>query len=303
MGENQQKNRPNFQQYQAAEYELSNRQLSAATWYVKNRRNLRIFGIALMILFCVLTVGYSTFKWGEYIIFGYVEDGVLIQQQLVEFENYAAMQPYYEARPLVLRQSTVLRSGADRYDFVTEVTNPNDRWVAQVRYKYVYSGGETQEETALILPGQLHLLPVLGFERNSFPSQTRLVLLGTEWRRISPHRIFDVPGYIAERVSFSLDEVRSGENRTDGAPSNSVLFSIRNNSSYSYWETEFLVAFFDRGSLVAVRPLIIHEFYSQEVEPVDFRLTDLNGRISEVDIVPIVNVFDSSLFIDPGEIL
>lgn len=290
----------NLSGYTAGEYELSNKQLKTAAWLVRNRRNLYITRVVFLVLFCVATVGYSTIQWGEYLIFGFFDDRAMFEQQLREIENYERLHPIYGARPIEVIRSTVLRAGNNKYDFVTEVVNPNDRWVARVRYKYVYSGGETKESSAVILPGQIHLLPIFGFERSSFPAQGRLVIVDTTWASIPAKRVPDAPGYIAERINFLLEDVSYGLTRTDGAPANSVFFRLHNASAYSYWQADFLVAFFDRGSMVAVRPLVLDEFLSEERREVDFRLTGSTDRVSEVEVIPVINVFDTSIFIDPA---
>ena len=73
--------------YKAPPEEFSYRQLKLAAWYVKNKILLQKIGIGLLIFWCVVSIGYGIFKWGDYFIFGYFADKEMVERQVAEVQE------------------------------------------------------------------------------------------------------------------------------------------------------------------------------------------------------------------------
>lgn len=295
------KTKGGFSTYQPTEEELTNRQLTAVTWYVRNRALLEKIGTGLLILFCIVTVGYSTVKWGEYFIFGYFDDQVAAQRQVAEFPNYRRIQALYGAAPLAYGRVDVLRGSSEKFDFLTSIRNPNERWIAAVTYHYEFVGGRTDAATTIILPGQQHVLAELGVEHSSFPSQARLVVEETNWSHISAHLITDVPEYVDERLKMNLDNLTYSRGRAGESPENTIRFSISNDSAYSYWNADFYAILLNGSQIVGIRPLLYKEFLSGQTRESELRLINIADRVSDIELITDINVFNRTEFILPED--
>ena len=295
------KKQPNrLSQYQGGEDELSYKQLRFTTWYVRHKIVLRKLLIAVLILWSAATLGYSTFQWGNYFIFGLFEDRDLAARQVNEIENYSRIQPLYGARPLTIKRPRVFTINEGKYDFFSEAVNPNDRWIARILYKFVYAGGETESKTSLVLPRQLQILSALGQEASVFPSSARLVIERIAWEKVDAHEIADVEEYINIRQDFSVGGIEFISRTTGAAPSDRLQFTVTNNSAYGYWNPVFTAVFLNRGDIVGVRNITTDQLAEGQSASFDLRFHGPLITITDVDVVPLVNVFDDSVYMEPS---
>ncbi len=299
--ENPKKKKPinPLSQYKAAGDELSYKQFRLATWYVRNRIRLRYVLIGFLTVWSVLTLGYSTLMWGEYLIFGLFEDRDLAAQQVREIENYRAIQPFYTARPLTIERPRVFTANVERYDIFAEVTNQNERWIANVTYKYVFNGGESEIRRTQILPGKLHVLAAHGVESKIFPSSVRLVIENIDWRRVDPHAIRDVQTFIDTRLDIAVENVQFIGRNAVGSPSDQLHFTITNQSAYGYWQPFFSVVLFNRGSIVGIRQVTVDRLDAGASATFDLRFLGPSISITDVEILPHIPIFNPDTYTDP----
>lgn len=287
-------------QYRASGEELSNRQLRLAAWYVRNRARLWKTTIGLLIAWSVVTVGYSLIVWGHYFFVGYWADQDLLQDQVNQVPNYEALQVLYSAQELVPGTTRVFASSPGKYDFVAQVLNPNERWVAFVEYSYQYAGGQTDTEVAIVLPAGETPFVLAGHEAERFPAQPTLVVHDTQWMRADPHEVPDVAAYMAARLDFSVEEMDfTGAGATGLA--HRLEFDLINNSAYSYREPSFYVMLYRTGDLVGVTPISLPAFRSLETHEVDLRLFTRTLAVTDVEVVPQISIFDDTAYLAPGD--
>lgn len=285
--------------FTASEESFGYREFRFASWYVSHRILLGKIGAGALIFFCVLTIGYSLWGWGSYFFAGYFEDRALYANQPYEFINYTALKPRYAAQPLSVVRPRVFDEGNNRYDMFTEVRNPNDNWLALVLYRYQF-GGEVSETAAMtILPNQLQILPALGIDRPVYPVGTELQILQTRWRRVDPHTIADTTLYVDDRINFRFDNVVFARRTGTTALSDSLTFTLTNNTSFSFWQPEFHVILFQGSEVVGVRTVTVEQFMAGEAREIDLRFSGDPVNITAIDIVPNINIFDASVFMDP----
>ncbi|MBD3311091.1 MAG: hypothetical protein GF349_01160 [Candidatus Magasanikbacteria bacterium] len=277
-------------------------ELKAATWYVKNKLLLQKIGIGALAVFCIITVGYSLFGWGKYLIFDYFSDRDMLTKQTLELNDYQSLHALYGAQQLQLGNAEVFTSSNGQYDFVTTVQNPNNRWAARVKFKYIYNGGETESEEAIILPLQERPFVVFAHEESSYPTRARLVIENIEWRSIDAHMVPNVSDYINQRFIFITDNFEF--TRAGGSldlPASSIKFDLTNDTAYSYWEAEFYVELLNSGNRTGVLYLAVPEFRAGETRTIDLRSFSEGIDVDAILLNPIINVFDSSEYIQPGK--
>lgn len=296
---------PNSSSQKGSQYidptnELSNRELALGVWYVRHKNQLRSIGIMLLALWCAGTVGFSLWQWGQYLLFGYQQDELLYREWQQQLVNYRTLQPKYQAQSLIIHDVEVFRSAPNKYDLAASVQNPNPRHVAYVEYQFEFGSGQTTLLQATILPGQSRPLAALGIDSAQFPQAIRLNLVNVKWRRINPHRLQDVAGFMTERLKFTYSHfLFSSPDRNAGVPVPRITFDVGNNSAYSYWKGLFMVELFNGATRVGVVPLSLDQFLTGEIRPVDIRLFGDTPTVTAIVVSPIINLFDQSVYMAP----
>ena len=288
-------------QYRASPEDVSYRRLRFASWYLRRKALLQKIGVGILTVWSAATILWSGYRWAEYIFVGYWEDLDLAERQRIGFQNYEALQARYRAKDLQLMRPSVFRAGGDTVDFVTEAANPNEQWSVRVRYKYLYGSGETAIFETFFLPLSSHPIVVLGHESAVYPTGVQLAIEDIVWSRIDPHAIPDVGAFLAERLNFLVEDVKFESARRTELPADRLLFTLTNNSAYSYWQPLFSVALFNGNTLVGVVPITLEQFRAGEKREIDVRLFADLGDVTNIEAVPVIDVFDESVFMGPGE--
>src|SRR3989338_9513504 len=109
MAFNRKNGKASYAKYVSPTGELETRELKLGEWYLRHKFHLRNVGVGLLAAWCVLTVGFSFWKWGEYLVVGYEEDTRLLSLARRQFEHYAALQPRYAAKELSVSRLHVFR--------------------------------------------------------------------------------------------------------------------------------------------------------------------------------------------------
>lgn len=291
-----------FSRYTDPTGEFSNRELKLAEWYLKHKLLLQKIGKYILIVWCVITVGYGVGYLVYYFSYGYFQDQKMSAQSVLQFQNYQNLQTMYGAKDLVVREIAVYNSVSDLYDFVAQVENLNERWIAQVTYKFEYGGGETPSATTTLLPQTTRPIVVFGAIAGSYPTGARLMIEKIDWRRINPHTGINIQNYIDERSKFSVEKLAfTPARRSTGILNNMIEFDLFNDTAYSFWEAEFYVELRDGGATVGLIHLNVDKFKTTEGRHIDLRSFVDNLRVDDIVIWPVFDIFDSSVYMKAGE--
>lgn len=282
----------NFSKYVSGSEELQTRELKLSEFFLRHKLRMEHVGIGLLAFFCAATIGFSAWKWGEYLFFGYKEDQRLAREQQALFQNYTELQALYAAEEISLSAAQVFRGAPGKYDFVATVSNLNEHHIAILRYKFVFPSGETPVADAAVLPRGRQSIAMLGVPLAAFPGSARLVIVEEHYPRIDPHLVPDIASFIAERVRFSVDSFSFKNDH--------VVFDLSNESAYSYWQPVFSVELLSGGGPVGISSVTVDRFRTGEKRAIDIRLFgDILGA-SDIRVTPLINVFDPSVFMTPG---
>lgn len=288
--------------YQSPLSELSNRDLKLAGWYARHKELLRHMGIGILLVFVLITMGYSIYGWGSYLFFGYGSDERVYQELVVGTTDYTALQLMYRAQPLTIGSTDIYSSGADSYDFVTDITNPNPRHIAFLTYKHHYDSAETAPATTIILPGIRQPVVSFGVDDEGFPGTADFILVNVEWRRIDPHGIPNPTAYMQERLQLIVDNIVFTPTQPDQNQfTNSVQFTVLNESVYNFWNVPFIVELLNGDVREGVHYTELYQFGAGQERKVDIRSLVSNLNVDDVRLYPVVDVFDPNEFMKPGE--
>lgn len=277
---------------------FSSRDLRLATWYVKHKEQLRAVGIACLVIFDIALITFGFWGWAEYAIIGYRQDRQMLANQIFEVENYAAQQARYGARELQFGTTAVYQSGTDRYDFVVDVENSNTRWVADITYQFSYNGGVTDEQTMTLMPGARQPLVVFGVESVGTPSALRFQPLSISWRSIDPHIVPDPAAYLTKRNVFVPGDVSFFFANDADTGGHRIMFSVLNNSVFSYWEPQFIVELRDGDIRQGLLLVTLDEFRAGEIRTVDLQSFATNLFVSDIVLHPLIHFFDANEYME-----
>lgn len=294
-------------QYEPVDDSFSSQDLQRSYWFATHRVLLRNFAIATLVVADVMLIGYALSGFISYLATGQPrEEAAVIEIAKRLGASNAEKQKTSAAIPLAFGDGRVyvFDAGDDRYDFAVEVQNSNKEWYVMLTYQYEISGQEpTATRTMFILPGEKKYLTLLGEKR---PGQTvneaNLKITNELWSRISPHDVADVPKFIAEHATFEIGNPTFTEAGaiTDAGVSeetgNRIAFSITNKTAFNFWSLPVQIVLMRGGSVEGIEETQVRELKTDETRVVDLRNYVKNQLVDEVQVIPSVDIFDASVY-------
>lgn len=299
MFSKQPSSKPTIDRYVDPTGELTNKKLKFGEWYVRNRLLLRKIFVAFLTVWCVGFGGFSLYGWGKWVTVDIWQDNRMLAELTQQQIPWAYWRDVRAPQPLAIAPVQVVPSGPSKTDFVAVVENANRHWTAAVTYHFVYGAAETEPMTTFVYPGQRRVLLSLG---NTGEEGPQLIVDKTEWTRFNAHKIANAAAYLAERLNFSVrDLVFTPVSAETGAPTHTLLFSIVNNSAYSFWNAKFTVLYLDGDRVVGVKQIEVPEFRAGEVRSQEIKSLAPQLNVTQVELIAEVDPFSDSTFMAPGE--
>lgn len=281
--------------------QMTGRDLKMASWVARHRVLVR--SIAVIVL-SIIAGGFFLYGVGglmHYAVFGLSKDTMQAAEVVRSTANYDALRPRYKANDIRILDAGAYEASVNRYDFVANVVNDNKRWAAIVSYKFTYAEGETDVLTATVLPQSERPLVIPGYKiEGSYPNNVTFVVDKMEWRHIDTHDIADIEAYMGERRKFVVEDmVFTPQSESANVPSNILQFTLHNNSTYSYWDVPLIVELFQNGTRVGIAQTKVEKFKAGEKRPLDLRTLTPNISVTDIQVHPTVNIFDSRVYMAP----
>ncbi len=291
---------PAYLKYQDPTGEFTTQQLTYSLWFVTHRVFLyRLLTGVLVVVGSVLWL-FSLWQWGNYAIFGYSADHNLYRE-LSSFPDYTLFAPQLNPQPIQVLEARVLPGAGNKYDFVADVANTNERWKVRLSYHFETAAGPTPSRSTTLLPNENRLVTELGFESLGTPQGATIVLDQVTWQRIDPHVVASATQWQAEHLQFSATNFEFTPGSTvDGPSAQRITFTLVNQSSYGYKEARFLVGLYLQDGLVGVVPLTLNNLASLEQRAVDLRSFAESLTVNEVRLFPLIDVYDEDVFLLPA---
>lgn len=286
--------------YQDPTGEFDNTQLKQAAWFAAHRLQLRKALIVFLSVWCGLTVGISLILWMKYFAYDVWQDNDRLAAQTAEFQNFTLTQSQYRARPLDIGGTRVYQSNTNKYDFVTPVSNPNERFLVRVNYHFEFGGTSTTAQTMVLLPGQRVPATALGVNtERGFPSQVRFVIDDRIWKRVSAHAIPEIEEFMSERRNFVVSDIAyEPDNEAEGRFANQVSFIITNESVYNYWDVPLYIELLRGSETVGILFTSLAQFRAGEIREVDLRYVGDLPFVDSLRVSPVLNIFDPNAYMD-----
>lgn len=294
-------------QYEPVDDSLSSSDLNRGYWFVTHKVLLRNLAIAIFLTFDVLLIIYALSGFVSYLITGQRRDAaavVSIGERLIT----SSQERITNNAPTPLDYSGgrtyVFDAGDGRYDFATEVTNPNKEWYVMLTYQYEILDGEpTALRTTFLLPGDRKFLAVLGDDREgTIINDASLKIVNEMWSRIDPHDYPTIGEFLESRRAFNISnptyvaEASVTETGISEDTGNKILFTITNQSAYNYWRVPLQIALYRGGELEGIEETELAEFRTEQTRDVEIRNFVKNQFVDQVEVIPLLDVFDEGVY-------
>lgn len=271
---------------------VSKKQLKFSYWFLTHKKLLVKIGIGLLILWCVITLGYSIFglvSWGIEV----PKERRMLARLTVNPIDFIGFQQKHQPQSLIITQPQIIYIGNQKYDFIAQVKNPNkDRGVINLSYQFVSGDFSTPQSSIIIPPEQTVFLLSLGnkSEKKLTVSELKINEIKWEglWKRIK-----------VEEVEITTTQPKF---QTGGGSRSWVSFSATNDSLKNIWEVTWQTVLYSGKRIVAVNQITSEQFLTGETREIEISWFERLPKITQIDLVPIVNIYDPSIFFEiPGK--
>jgi len=280
---------------------LSTRKLNFGLWIASNRKKFRQALIVFLSLIILFSWTYSIYNFAYYVFKGIDEDNKMIAEML---EVNAINHEYIErmsARDLIISPVNILKSGQDKYDFLTKVENPNSNRAGKFRYCLVEEEEKIACDENFIMPGENKYLLILAQELKNRPRNLKLKFENIGWQRINLHKYPDWNKFYDEHLNISVSNIIFKNAYASGLSEklnfNNLEFKSINNTPYNYWAVDFSILFYSGNSIVGANKYSAEEFMSQETKNIQMSWAGNLSGVTRTEIIPEINILKDDIYI------
>ncbi|NUM25445.1 MAG: hypothetical protein HUU49_02340 [Candidatus Buchananbacteria bacterium] len=276
-------------------HQVSGWKIKLSYWYVSHKIRLRQALIVLLMLLSVLLYGYSLYKVLMILV---VEDKNFKQDLSVLSLNLIDYSYFRQAnKPLDIQilSFDALGGREGRYDFVAQVQNPNEDWVAaEVDFQLLSGTNVVAEKSSFIYPQEIKYLAFFGEEVST--GFTPVIKINRiKWRRFNNFAAYGEP-----RLRFTISDINFKPASSSGIrgelPVSTLSFQIKNDTAFSYWNVGLYMALVNGNRPIAANFIKLDQFYSGESRTVDIRWYESLGSAGKVEVKPEVDILNSDSY-------
>jgi len=289
-----------IKRYQDAEG-LTVQKMEFGLWLVEHRKQLLMIPKIFLILFSAVTLIYSIYGFAYYISWGMKEDQILanelVKQNLVGHEYFIAR----SAQNLQYGKLQIIDLGKKKYDFLVQVSNPNQKHSAEFIYYFKEKNEEFHRSSNFILPGEKKYILALGQEFTRSPTGVVFYTDNITWQRINLHKYPDWEKFRGEHLNIGISDIKFTPAKatilTEKLNLNSLQFVAVNNTAYNYWEVDLVILLFRQSKVIAVNKYVLNNFMSGQTREIEVTWPGRLGRVDNTVITPEINITRDDIYI------
>jgi len=274
-------------------HDVSEKQLKISLWFLEHKQQLAKIPAILLAVWIILTFGYSILGFIDYAL-DYKAEQKLMSRTAANLIDFSGFQNRHRPKPLIITDPLAIGSSTGSYDFVAQVKNQDEKkGVVSLTYQFTVGDYLAPTSSITILPQQTVYL--LSLNNKSVTRFTRVDLNIIDirweslWQRQQPQEIklLQTPA----QFQTARNSVRSW-----------VSFMTTNQSLKNIWQVQWQAVLYSGNRIVGVNQITVEELLAGESREIELSWYEKLPKITQIDIVPIVNVYDPSIFYDrPGE--
>jgi len=273
---------------------ISNLKLKASYWYVTHKIQLKQGLIVSLIALSIMFYGFSLYRGAMILL---VEDKASEQNLAYLPADFIDYQYFHQAnKPKELRVLGFEAIGGrdGQYDFVAKIGNSNEKWIAEaVTIQLISHQDVMAEKVVFVYPQTEKYVAFFGQEVNG-PTPA-LKIDKVDWQRYLEFENFAQP-----RLKFAISDIDFQSARESGIrgelPVSVLNFKMANDTGYSYWSVGVQMILLSGSKVVGANYLALDQFISQETREVEMRWYESLGGVSQVEILPEVDILDPTSY-------
>jgi len=262
-------------------YNFTDQELKFSYWYVTHKlliKNIYIIFLCLASFLIWFYVIWQLVFWG----LNYSTENYQINKLI--FGDNLGLPAINQLQPVALQigDPASLISEDKRQDYFIEISNNNRNWLATFDYTFTGSDSAAHTRPGFVLPLEKKYLMDLGV----VGVVSDLNISNLKWQRIyNPQVIY------TDRFKFKVENTGFSSAVGTGDPS-ILTFYITNDSAFNYWQVGVSAFLYSGGNVASVNYIVLEQFIAGEKRQVQLNWNTKLPRISNIEIVPEVNVFD-----------
>lgn len=268
---------------------LAPKNLEIGLWVVNNRK--LIYKITVFVLGAIATslILYSGYSYFYYFVFGQEQDKILSQDT-----SGLDLAAYRERNiPLDLLSSRVKAlSNNTGTDFIAHLKNPNEKQFA--RFNFCFITGETKTcGSSFILPNEEKDVLLLNSNLKNVSGGVVFELSNIVWQKLKAGEIPDWSVYKKQRLNIVISSPKFF-NYGEGV--NYLVFSVKNDTPYSYFEVPLNIVIANGSEVLAINRYVINELNSQETKNINLSWNEAANLGGQITISPDLDVLNTNVY-------
>src|SRR3989338_3901457 len=274
--------------------EVSGLGLKLSYWYVIHKPQLKPGIIIFLAVLGLIFYGYAGYRLAVILINerDFKNSVSNLPQELI---NYPYFREANKPKALEIVSFDIAGGEDQRYDYIAKVRNPNPNYVASAVIFQLVSGDTVlAEKSSFIYPNEEKYLAFFGQTANA-AGGAAVRIDQVSWRRFAKFADF-----ADSRLRFSQSEVVFKSAMESGIrgelPVSTLNFKITNGSAYSYWRVGVYMVLYNGSSLVGANYILLDQFESGRMRPVEMKWYEPMSSVSRVEIAPEVDILDAAAY-------
>jgi hypothetical protein len=263
---------------------------SLSVFWVENQVLLRKIGFGIFIAFDGFLLLFVFWTMIDSFALSYDNENREVAQMVAygqqDLRSYTIAN---SADPILQEDVRVFPIGNSRYDFYSQLSNPNPDWWVEFKYQFLFDAGETTPENGFLLPGQEK--PVISLAVTSqVPVQVaELKLADIVWHRINKKVISDYATWQDDRLRIEVSNATFSKE-------SGTTFTVFNNTAFSYFDPVFYVLLKRGSSVVGVSRATVASLKAGENQEISLYWFGTLPSVGEVEVIPDIQLFNPDVY-------
>ncbi len=274
------------------EADISLKRMNFGLWVAEHRRRIIKIVIISLILLSAFFFIYSSYNYIVYFISG-DPNSQLINNNL----SFASRQVTSDLETSALQVFDL----DDHSDLVIQVSNPNDKFMANFSYCFKQADKDIACGKSFILPSGKKSILALARDFSGSRSEMSFVISDVFWRRIDAHQIPNWADFFNQRLDFAISDMKFASAAQSGLSDKVNLstfdFSVKNQTAYGYYEAPLDIFLYSGSEIVAVNRYILQNFLPGETRSVNISWPGSFSSVNRTEVVPDINIMDDSVYL------
>lgn len=267
---------------------VSDKDIETSLWYIRNKSKIKRIIIFVLIFAIAALFIFSIFSFVKIL----VNDSNDKNKEFATI-NWDLIRENNKAVDLEFVSKDYISLGANKYDFVATVYNPNKEHVVyDITYKFTYNGISGKELHAFIRPEETKVL----MDFNVGVSEN-IDLYDFQIVSISYKKTKQIDMKNLSYDNFSIENQVNNLINSENTNRNWVEFDAKNISPYNFKKVAFNVILYLGEKIIAIDRIEEKNFYSNESRHIEASWFYKIPSYVSVVIVPEINIFDKTNYI------